>query len=41
MPGAGLENIVNGSGLDENDQHSVDSGDMWLAKTDGSEPVTV
>ena len=29
--GAEPENTVNGSGLDENDGHSVASGDMWLA----------
>jgi hypothetical protein len=29
--GAGPENTVNGSGLDENDAHSVASEDMWAA----------
>ena len=28
---AGIENIVNGSGLDADDQHSTASPDMWLA----------
>ena len=28
-PGMELESIVNGSGLNEDDEHSVDSGDMW------------
>ena len=26
------ENTINGSGLDENDQHSISSSDMWLAR---------
>ncbi len=39
--GGGPENLVNGSGLNADDQHSVDSGDMWLASIDGSEPVQV
>ncbi len=39
--GVGPENAVNGSGLDENGLHSVETGDMWLAKTDDSEPVTI
>ncbi|UCD52355.1 MAG: hypothetical protein JSW27_06900, partial [Phycisphaerales bacterium] len=30
-PGAGPENTVNGSGLDESDAHSIASGDMWAA----------
>jgi hypothetical protein len=38
--GEGPENTVNGSGLNESDQHSVDSGDMWLG-TGGAEPVWV
>ncbi len=32
----GPENAVNGSGLDELDQHSMDPTDMWLTQTDGS-----
>ncbi len=28
--GAGIENTINGSGLDAADQHSTESGDMWL-----------
>ena len=35
----GLENIINGSGLNENDEHSVDSDDMWSASL--SEPLQV
>ncbi len=30
-PGAGPENTVNGSGLNDQDQHSINSTDMWLA----------
>ncbi len=29
--GAGPENTINGSGLNDNDGHSVAAGDMWLA----------
>ena len=32
------ENTINGSGLDENDQHSTRTADMWLG-TPGEEPV--
>ena len=35
------ENVVNASGLNENDEHSVDSADMWLAKPVGDEPLTI
>jgi len=35
--GAEPENMVNGSGLNADDEHSIDSTDMWLGKTDGSE----
>jgi len=38
--GVGPENTVNGSGLDELDQHSIEAGDMWLC-TAGAEPVYV
>ncbi len=37
--GEGPENLVNGSGLNADDQHSTDSADMWLVSTDGSTPV--
>jgi len=30
IEGVGPENAVNGSGLDDQDQHSVESSDMWL-----------
>jgi concanavalin A-like lectin/glucanase superfamily protein len=36
--GAGPENIVNGSGLNEDDEHSVESADMWLAAA-GDDPL--
>ncbi|UCD52731.1 MAG: discoidin domain-containing protein [Phycisphaerales bacterium] len=39
--GAGIENTVNGSGLNESDQHSTDPADMWLASASGDEPVWV
>ncbi|UCD52802.1 MAG: discoidin domain-containing protein, partial [Phycisphaerales bacterium] len=40
-PGAGPENTVNGTGLNENDEHSVASGDMWLASPVDGAPVTI
>jgi Concanavalin A-like lectin/glucanases superfamily len=39
-PGASLENTVNGSGLNENDEHSVAAADMWLA-VPGAEPLQI
>jgi hypothetical protein len=38
--GVGPERTVDGSGLDENDEHSVELGDMWLA-TPGVEPLRI
>ncbi|MHC4519040.1 MAG: hypothetical protein ACYTAS_10655 [Planctomycetota bacterium] len=38
QPGAGVENTVNGSGLNELDQHSVESSDMWLG-IPGADPI--
>jgi hypothetical protein len=38
--GAGPENTVNGSGLNENDEHSTATGDMWLA-VPGAEPLSI
>jgi hypothetical protein len=38
--GCGPENTVNGSGLDESDQHSIDAPDMWLT-TGGGDPVWI
>jgi len=39
-PGAGPENTINGSGLNELDQHSIDSTDMWLASP-GADPFYI
>ena len=38
---AGPENTVDGSGLDEADQHSVDSADMWLADAPEDEDLYI
>jgi len=37
---AGPENVVNGSGLNANNEHSIDAADMWLA-TPGAEPLWI
>ncbi len=37
--GEGPENIVNGSGLDNQGQHSINAPDMWLASPNGDDPV--
>jgi len=37
----GPDNTVNGSGLNENDEHSVVAGDMWLAAPVADEPLTI
>ncbi len=39
--GSGPEKAVDGSGLNANDQHSIDAGDMWLASPDGDEPLWI
>ena len=39
--GNGPERTVDGSGLNERDEHSVDSDDMWLATGNGVDPVRV
>jgi hypothetical protein len=39
--GEGPENVVNGSGLNADDQHSVDNADMWLATPVDGAPVTI
>ncbi len=41
VEGAGLENIVNGSGLNAEDQHSVDAADMWLASAPEGESLWI
>jgi hypothetical protein len=33
--------MVNGSGLNENDEHSIEDDDMWLAAPAGGEPLSV
>ena len=40
-PGNGPENTVNGSGLNDNDQHSMQAGDMWLACPGGEAPLSI
>jgi len=37
----GPENTIDGSGLNEMDQHSVDAPDMFLGKPNGDEPFTI
>jgi hypothetical protein len=39
--GAGLERTVDGSGLNELDQHSTESADMWLGTPSGADPVVL
>ncbi len=39
--GAGPENVVNGSGLDADDQHSTKADEMWLGAPDGEEPLWI
>lgn len=39
--GMGPENTVNDSGLGADDQHSVESGDMWAATPSGDEPLAI
>jgi len=40
-PGVGPENLVNGSGLNADDQHSIQSSDMWVATPSPDEPLTL
>ena len=35
------ENTVNGSGLNAEDQHSIENSDMWLASPTGDEPLAI
>ncbi|UCD52039.1 MAG: discoidin domain-containing protein [Phycisphaerales bacterium] len=39
--GAEPENVVNGSGLNTDDQHSTEIGDMWAATPSADEPLTL
>jgi len=41
LPGADPENMVNGSGLNENDEHSTESTDMWQVAPTVGDPLTV
>lgn len=34
-------NTINGSGLNEDDQHSVEASDMWLGLSNGTDPVWI
>ncbi|UCD49494.1 MAG: LamG domain-containing protein [Phycisphaerales bacterium] len=38
---AGPENTVNGSGLNAGDQHSTATSDMWLAVSNGVDPLAI
>ena len=40
-PGLGLDNTINGSGLNAADQHSMESSDMWLGLPSGADPVWI
>ncbi len=39
--GTGPENTINGSGLNENDEHSTVASDMWLTTADATAPVWI
>lgn len=39
--GTGPENTINGSGINENDEHSTDTGDMWVTAADAVAPVWI
>ncbi len=38
---SGAENVVNGSGLDDEDRHSTDASDMWLASPPEGEDLWI
>lgn len=38
---AGPENTINGSGLDDDDLHSVENNDMWLSSFTGAQPTWI
>ena len=40
-PDGGAVNTINGSGLDDNDLHSVEQPDMWLSSSTGPQPTWV
>jgi concanavalin A-like lectin/glucanase superfamily protein/F5/8 type C domain-containing protein len=37
----GPVNTINGSGLNESDEHSMESSGMWLGRPDGADPVWI
>jgi len=37
----GPENTINGSGLDDDDLHSLESADMWLSSMTGAQPTWI
>ena len=39
--GAGIENTINGSGLNADDEHSTDGPDMWLGVPADGEPIVI
>ncbi len=39
--GLGIENTINGSGLDDQDEHSVEAMDMWLASAPADESLWI
>jgi len=39
--GAGIENTVNGSGLNANDEHSTNGPEMWLGAPPAGEPIVI
>jgi hypothetical protein len=40
-PGVGIENTVNGSGVNADGQHSVESRDMWLGVPSDADPIWI
>jgi hypothetical protein len=40
-PGQGPENTINGSGLDVNGLHSMESNSMWLSEAGGAQPTWI
>ena len=40
-PGAGPENTINGSGLNSDDQHSIEATDMWLTVVGADTPAWI
>jgi hypothetical protein len=39
--GAGIENALNGSGLNAAGEHSVEAADMWLGTPSGADPIQI